>query len=60
MFSGTIRLNVDPTDEHTDGELRDVLDRVGLGAVALDTVVVDSGANFSVGERQVRESFRVS
>jgi ABC-type multidrug transport system fused ATPase/permease subunit len=31
LFSGTVRLNLDPFDEHTDEELMDALARVNLG-----------------------------
>lgn len=32
LFSGTVRLNLDPFNEHTDEELLDALARVNLGA----------------------------
>lgn len=53
MFSGTVRHNLDPFDEHPDSELWRVLEAVGLKTVIsvleakLEAPVVDNGANFS-------------
>jgi len=33
LFSGTVRTNLDPFDEHEDGRLNEVLERVGLKSV---------------------------
>ena len=58
LFSGTVRSNLDPFDEHADKRLEDVLRRVGLlgrgGRVGgLGDTVEEEGANFSVGQRQL-------
>jgi ABC-type multidrug transport system fused ATPase/permease subunit len=41
LFSGTIRSNLDPFDEHTDQDLRDALERVHL----LDSVPTSGGTS---------------
>jgi ATP-binding cassette, subfamily C (CFTR/MRP), member 1 len=61
LFSGTVRFNLDPFDQYTDDDvwqaLKDVqmVDRVQVDANAngLQTVVAESGSNFSVGESQL-------
>ncbi|RHY25109.1 hypothetical protein DYB32_008514 [Aphanomyces invadans] len=53
MFSGSLRFNLDPTRTHTDAELNAVLETVHLGHMALEDYIEDSGANLSVGQRQL-------
>lgn len=59
MFAGTIRTNLDPFNEHKDDEVYEVLSKVGLRAMVdkaakrLDMEVIDNGANFSLGQRQL-------
>tara|TARA_B110000977_G_scaffold200812_1_gene292715 strand:+ start:9872 stop:14014 length:4143 start_codon:yes stop_codon:yes gene_type:complete len=59
MFAGTIRTNLDPFDEHSDVAIWEVLEKVGLrgtveeAAFKLEMEVVDNGANFSLGQRQL-------
>jgi ATP-binding cassette subfamily C (CFTR/MRP) protein 1 len=62
LFSGTIKTNLDPFDEHPQDRLMEVLGRVGLwseddstvAAVrSLDDVVQQDGQNFSAGQRQL-------
>jgi ABC-type multidrug transport system fused ATPase/permease subunit len=59
MFSGTIRSNLDPFNEHTDEELMDVLYKCLLGSMfehsenGLGTKVDAMGANFSLGTQQL-------
>ncbi|XP_075708503.1 ATP-binding cassette sub-family C member 4 isoform X2 [Rhinoderma darwinii] len=59
LFTGTMRKNLDPFDEHTDDELWDVLEEVQLKEAIeelpgkLETQLAESGSNFSVGQRQL-------
>ncbi|CAF4658113.1 unnamed protein product [Rotaria sp. Silwood1] len=59
LFSGTIRENLDPYQRHTDEEihmalekchLRDLVENLGNG---LDSIIVERGRNFSVGQKQL-------
>jgi ATP-binding cassette subfamily C (CFTR/MRP) protein 1 len=59
MFAGTIRTNLDPFEEHKDEEVWSVIEKVGLKQTIdqslkkLDMEVIDNGANFSLGQRQL-------
>ncbi|MCO5564932.1 hypothetical protein L7F22_018602 [Adiantum nelumboides] len=59
LFSGTIRFNLDPFEEHCDSDLWEALGRAHLKDVVkkyplgLDTKVAENGENFSVGQRQL-------
>ncbi|XP_029781122.1 ATP-binding cassette sub-family C member 11 isoform X1 [Suricata suricatta] len=59
LLSGTIRFNLDPFDCYTDEQIWDVLERTFLSVTisklpqGLQAEVVESGKNFSVGERQL-------
>ena len=59
LFVGTLRKNLDPFIEHTDAELWMALEEVQLKALIEDLPgqlqfkLKESGANFSVGERQL-------
>merc|ERR1719193_2342810 len=58
LFSGTLRWNLDPFDEHTDEEiwrvLRDVQMEQHIRTVGdLDVEVAEQGQNFSCGQRQL-------
>ncbi|KAM0949401.1 putative ABC-type xenobiotic transporter [Dioscorea sansibarensis] len=59
LFEGTIRINLDPLEEHTDHEVWQALDKCQLGNVIrhkvqkLDTPVLENGDNWSVGQRQL-------
>ena len=59
MFSGTIRTNLDPFNEHSDEALKDVLYKCLLGSMfehsenGLDTKVDPMGSNFSLGTQQL-------
>lgn len=60
MFSGNIRVNLDPFETQPDDELWRVLDAVGLKSVIsglegkLGAAVVDNGGNFSLVRQQAR------
>uniref|UniRef100_A0A668AYE6 ATP binding cassette subfamily C member 4 (PEL blood group) n=1 Tax=Myripristis murdjan TaxID=586833 RepID=A0A668AYE6_9TELE len=59
LFTGTMRKNLDPFSQHTDEDLWNALQEVQLKAVVeelpnkLETVLAESGSNFSVGQRQL-------
>lgn len=56
LFSGTIRLNVDPFGEYNDNEIWSVLGDVQLKEIlkdGLETEVTENGQNYSVGQRQL-------
>ncbi|XP_022146679.1 ABC transporter C family member 2-like [Momordica charantia] len=59
LFSGTVRFNLDPFNEHNDADLWEALERAHLKEVirrnsfGLDAEVSESGENFSVGQRQL-------
>lgn len=65
LFSGTMRSNLDPFDEHDDATLNACLHSVGLlntvaesddgdgMRVTLDSRVANGGSNFSQGQRQL-------
>ncbi|BGP58401.1 hypothetical protein JCM8202_001904 [Rhodotorula sphaerocarpa] len=57
LFSGTLRSNLDPTDEHDDATLWNAVKRCGIANssqnISLETPVASSGSNFSQGQRQL-------
>nr|XP_011463945.1 PREDICTED: ABC transporter C family member 10-like isoform X2 [Fragaria vesca subsp. vesca] len=59
LFSGSVRFNLDPLSEHTDDELWEVLEKCQLGVAirdkeeGLDSLVVEDGTNWSMGQRQL-------
>jgi len=59
LFSGTVRFNMDPFNEHTDEEIWKGLENAGLKQTIseldgkLDAEVRANGENFSVGQRQL-------
>lgn len=59
LFSGTVRFNLDPFDEHNDFDLWEALERAHLknvimrNSMGLDAEVSEAGENFSVGQRQL-------
>ncbi|KAJ3117853.1 hypothetical protein HDU96_005230 [Phlyctochytrium bullatum] len=59
VFAGTIRSTVDPETEHTDAEIWDALEMVGMKEFVagkegkLEALVEENGANLSVGQRQL-------
>ncbi|XP_072253083.1 ATP-binding cassette sub-family C member 4-like [Leuresthes tenuis] len=59
LFTGTMRKNLDPFSQHTDEDLWNALQEVQMKAVVeelpnkLETMLSESGSNFSVGQRQL-------
>ncbi|XP_067113164.1 ATP-binding cassette sub-family C member 4-like [Osmerus mordax] len=59
LFTGTMRKNLDPFSQHTDEDLWNALQEVQLRPAVeelpgrLETVLAESGSNFSVGQRQL-------
>uniref|UniRef100_A0AAA9SMB4 ATP binding cassette subfamily C member 4 n=1 Tax=Bos taurus TaxID=9913 RepID=A0AAA9SMB4_BOVIN len=59
LFTGTMRKNLDPFNEHTDKELWNALEEVQLKETIeglpgkMDTALAETGANLSVGQRQL-------
>ncbi|KAG8389480.1 hypothetical protein BUALT_Bualt02G0233800 [Buddleja alternifolia] len=59
LFEGTVRSNIDPTEQYSDDEIWKSLERCQLKDVVsakpekLDSAVVDNGDNWSVGQRQL-------
>ncbi|XAR71674.1 Xenobiotic-transporting ATPase [Bertholletia excelsa] len=59
LFNGTVRYNLDPLSQHSDHEIWEVLGKCQLREVVqekeegLDSLVVDDGSNWSMGQRQL-------
>ncbi|KAK7357248.1 hypothetical protein VNO80_16532 [Phaseolus coccineus] len=59
LFNGTLRYNLDPLSHHSDQEIWEVLGKCQLREVVeekeegLDSSVVEAGANWSMGQRQL-------
>ncbi|XP_010544544.1 PREDICTED: putative ABC transporter C family member 15 [Tarenaya hassleriana] len=59
LFDGSVRGNLDPLSQYTDGEIWEALEKCQLGEVLrtkeekLDAPVVENGENWSVGQRQL-------
>ncbi|XP_010523938.1 PREDICTED: ABC transporter C family member 4-like [Tarenaya hassleriana] len=59
LFEGTVRTNIDPTEQYSDEEIWKSLERCQLKEIVaskpekLDSLVVDNGENWSVGQRQL-------
>ncbi|XP_031635712.1 multidrug resistance-associated protein 4-like [Contarinia nasturtii] len=58
LFSGTLRQNLDPLNEHSDDEIYSALDdikmrHIACGSHGLDLNVLANGGNFSNGQRQI-------
>ncbi|KAK9726300.1 hypothetical protein RND81_05G204600 [Saponaria officinalis] len=59
LFEGTVRSNIDPTGQYSEDEIWKSLERCQLKDVVaskpgkLDSLVVDNGDNWSVGQRQL-------
>lgn len=59
LFTDSVRKNLDPFNQHTDEDLWKALEEVQMKSVVeelpgkLETVLAESGSNFSVGQRQL-------
>ncbi|TXG71098.1 hypothetical protein EZV62_006033 [Acer yangbiense] len=59
LFNGTVRYNLDPLSQHNDQEIWEVLGKCQLREAVeekdhgLDSLVVEDGSNWSMGQRQL-------
>lgn len=59
LFHGSVRYNLDPLGQHTDQQIWEVLDKCQLQEAVqekehgLDSLVVEDGSNWSMGQRQL-------
>ncbi|OWM79612.1 hypothetical protein CDL15_Pgr023024 [Punica granatum] len=59
LFNGTVRYNLDPLSQHSDDEIWEVLGKCQLREAVqeklkgLDSMVVEDGSNWSMGQRQL-------
>ncbi|KAJ7974098.1 ABC transporter C family member 10-like [Quillaja saponaria] len=59
LFNGTVRFNLDPLSQHSDKEIWEVLGKCQLRESVqqkeegLDSLVVEDGSNWSMGQRQL-------
>ncbi|CAN6713152.1 unnamed protein product [Malus baccata var. baccata] len=59
LFSGSVRFNLDPLSKHTDHEIWEVLEKCQLRRAieekeeGLDSLIVQDGTNWSMGQRQL-------
>ncbi|KAL2920613.1 ABC transporter C family member 10 [Bienertia sinuspersici] len=59
LFKGSVRFNLDPLCQHTDEQIWEVLGKCQLKEVVqnkehgLDSLVVEDGSNWSMGQRQL-------
>ncbi|CAH1439035.1 unnamed protein product [Lactuca virosa] len=59
LFNGTVRYNLDPLCQHTDQQIWEVLGKCQLREAVqdktggLDSIVVEDGTNWSMGQRQL-------
>ncbi|KAM0944472.1 putative ABC-type xenobiotic transporter [Dioscorea sansibarensis] len=59
LFNGSVRYNLDPLGQYTDTEIWEVLDKCQLTEAVqekekgLDSLVVEDGSNWSMGQRQL-------
>lgn len=59
LFTGTVRYNLDPLGQHSDQEIWEVLGKCQLREAVqdkedgLDSLVVEDGSNWSMGQRQL-------
>jgi len=59
LFTGSVRFNLDPFEDHTDADVWNALERAHLGeqirklSEGLAAEVEEGGRNFSMGERQL-------
>ncbi|TFJ94982.1 Delta-aminolevulinic acid dehydratase [Platysternon megacephalum] len=59
LFNGTVRYNLDPLSQHTDNQIWEVLEKCQLKEAVeekdkgLDSLVLEDGSNWSMGQRQL-------
>ena len=64
LFSGTIRENLDPYKQYPEEDIYQILEKCHIHDLVaslgngLESIIVERGRNFSVGQKQVSRKYR--